>query len=623
MNALFEKNIRALQLKDEALARLIELCADDGSITVIQAKNGPVPEIRKEGRILAIHSRVDPVKEATRFCAELTTMDFDLVVISGFGFAYHIEEILNRASQDAAVLVMEKNPLIVKKACEHRDLERIFRDPRLLLLINPSEENVAEKLRGKATRRTSFLLHRGMHQTDPEYYSNLLRIARSYLSTKEVNIATLAKFEKVWMRNVARNVGFLTDLPRATFFFGAFEGIPAIVVSAGPSLLESIPFIKVNSTKAIVIAVDTAYKILIKNGVEPHFCLTVDPQSINARYFEGDSLTDTILVADPSSHPSVFKLFKGRKVRAATAFPMMKWIDEICGDGGEIAHGGSVSTNAYDFARKLKANPIVLVGQDLAFTGGYAHAKGSHLDEQVHIRTNRFFTPEMFNRKQLTALPKIFVDGIDGRKVHTNQKMMIFLSWFERRNDPGLVNATRAGARIKGVKHCSEECIDFGDSKDLWQKINLLYEHALEEQRKIPARAHIHDKCIGISRQIDELLPVLKRAVHFAEELVTQMKASVRDGAKISYIVKKLDEIDNFIETRKKLADMIGLAIQKVVHTIMEGHDVEGEDSEMGNEEKIARRSLYLYKGLLEGAEFIGKTVAQMVAILQNTKINN
>jgi len=68
-----------------------------------------------------------------------------------------------------------------------------------------------------------------------------------------------------------------------------------------------------------------------------------------------------------------------------------------------------------------------MVGQDLAFTGGYAHARGSYLDEQVNLRTDRFFNAQVFNRRQLTALPKIFVKGIRSPKVHTNQKMMIFL----------------------------------------------------------------------------------------------------------------------------------------------------------------------------------------------------
>lgn len=623
MKHLFEKNIALLRSKDRSLASVIENALDDGAITVIEGKSGLVPEIVAGGKAVALHSRIDPIKEAMRFVSQIDPREFDLFIVSGFGFAYHLEYLLRQAGSDAVVLVVEKNPLLIKKACEHRDLTDVFGDCRCMLLLCPSEDDIARALQGKSTRRTAFLLHRGSHQADAEFYSNVLRIARSYLSTKDVNIATLAKFEKTWVQNIARNAGYLADLPRAKFFYGAFEGVPAIVVAAGPSLLESIDFIRKNSSRALIIAVDTSYRILRKHGIDPHFCITVDPQSVNARYFEGDTPSKTILVADPSSHPSAFKLFKGRIVRAGTVFPMMKWIDEICGEGGEIAHGGSVSTNAYDFAKRLGASPVMLAGQDLAFTGGYAHARGSYLDELVHLNTERFFTAEMFNRRQLTALPKIFIDGIQGGRVHTNQKMMIFLSWFERRNDPGLINATVNGARMKGVARIDEGAVDLGETKDLWNVLDAVYEKAKLEQQSAKARLRLEEKCVKMGADADEIQTFLGRAVHLSEDLAHQIASVNKDGAKIAYIIKKLDEIDRNIESKKNTADMIGLTIQKVVHTIMEGHDLDSEAEKMSKDEKIARRSLYLYRGLLEGAEFVKRIAAQMARILQNTRLSD
>ena len=457
MKSFLESNLALLGSRDAALAEAVARCADDGSVTGVDGKNGPVPEVAVGDRRLTVHSRFDPVKEAERFASEVDAGSFDLFVAAGFGFGYHLESLLGRTGRDATVLALEKSVLMVRKACEARDLSPLFGDPRFQLAVDPKEDDIARLLMGRSTRRVSFLTHRGSHQADPAWYGNLMRIAKSYLSTKEVNIATLAKFEKSWSLNIARNIAQITELPGVERFYGAFAGVPAIVAAAGPSLTASLDFIRKHAGRSVIIAVDTSYGLLRRHGIEPHFCVTVDPQPVNARYFEGDRGGSTVMVADPSSHPSVFRLFKGRAVLAGMAFPMMKWIEDICGERGEIAHGGSVSTNAFDFAKRLGASPVVLVGQDLAFTGGYAHARGSYLDEQVHLRTTRFGNPEMFNRYQLTALPRIFVQGIRGGKVHTNQKMMIFLSWFERRLDPGLVNATVDGALMKGVRHAAQE----------------------------------------------------------------------------------------------------------------------------------------------------------------------
>ncbi len=412
----FEGNMAVLKKRFPDLHGRITAVADDGSIEPVETKlGGFVPAVTKEGKRLVIHSKFDPVKEAERFIGEIDTAAFDLFIVFGFGFGYHVEELLRGMGSDSLVLVIEKSPLMVRKAMESRDLEHVLASDRLLLLLDPAEDVIADALKGKSSRRTSLILHRGSFQAEPDYYGNMQQIVRSYLSTKEVNIATLAKFEKVWASNIARNIGVFISAPGANAFYDKFNGVPAIVVAAGPSLHRSLDFIRQNRGRALIIAVDTSYRILMKQGIEPHFCIVVDPQVINARYFEGSAPGRTILIADPTVHPSVFRLFKGRLAMTGVSFELMKWIERLSGEKGEITHGGSVSTNAYDFARRLGASPIYLTGQDLAFTGGHAHARGSYLDEQVHLRTGRLYTPEMFNRFQLTALPKIFVKGITER----------------------------------------------------------------------------------------------------------------------------------------------------------------------------------------------------------------
>ncbi len=618
--SFFDNNMAALSKAHPAAADAVSACTDDGTVAVVQGKNGPIPEVTAAGRTVALHSRFDPEKEATRFAGEIDAGSFDLFVVAGFGFAYHIEELLKRAGRDAMVLVMEKSPLMVRRALESRDLSSLFGDPRFHLIIGPREEDIATLLQGKSTRRTTFLTHRGSHQADPAFCANVVRIAKSYLSTKEVNIATLAKFEKVWSINIARNIGAVADLPAARRFYGAFKGYPAIVASAGPSLSRSIGFIKKHAERALIIAVDTSYGLLRRHGIEPQFCVTVDPQAINARYFEGDIPGRTVLVADPSSHPSVFRLFRGRTTMTGTAFPMMKWVEEICGERGEIAHGGSVSTNAYDFAKRLGASPVIVTGQDLAFTGGYAHARGSYLDELVHLRSSRFSTPEMFNRFQLTALPPIFVRGIRGGTVHTNQKMMIFLKWFEDRKDPDMVNATFDGAFMKGVRQVGQDEMLLSVTGDgLRGLIDGLWEEGLRGRDRRNIRAMLQEKCFEMRADLGGLIPVLKRAVALSEDLMEQAASQPRDGAKISYIIKKLDEADRAIHARTGLKDMIGLAIQRVIHTITEGHETEEGEEVLSEDARVARRSLYLYRGLLEGAEFSARVLWKMIGVLQNT----
>jgi hypothetical protein len=609
------KNISILEKNHPHLPSLPGEGETGDEIEVIDSKQGgPVPVLHIGERKISIHSKFDPVKEAERFMGEINTGKHNLFLVFGFGFGFHLEALLERIDLDSRVMVIEKNVSLFSKAVSRRDLTRLFGDTRLMLLLDPGEDDISGILKGKSSRSVSFITHRGSHQAYPEYYANMLEISRSYLSTKEVNIATLAKFEKIWCSNIARNINSFCLSPGVNQFYEKFSGIPAVVVGAGPSLPESYSFLRENRERMIIVAVDTSYRMLMKNGIEPHFCLSVDPQVINARYFEGCGESSTILVYEPSVHPSVLRFFQGRTISAGIPFDIMKWIEKSTGSKGEITHGGSVSTNACDFAGRLGASPVYLVGQDLGFTGGLAHARGSYMEEQVHLKTTRINNPEMHNRSQLYALPRINVKGIRSKSVHTNQKMMIFLSWFEKRSRRELVNLTGDGAFINGVRHMELGDVVCRDHEvPLSVLIDEIYSGALKD---VPDAAGSGEELCGrvenMIRGIEELLPHLEKGINFSENLVEIMNGKKRDGNKINYILKKLADVDAAVESGKNVKDMISLTIQRVIHTINEGYELEAGEGNVPEDEQVARRSHYLYRGLMEGALFNKKILGKL-----------
>ena len=594
-----DKNLLFLKDLYPDLYRRAAAAGDDGTVEVIMSKDGnPVPVMTHGGKKFYLHSRYDPLKESERFIGGIDVAKHDLFIVFGMAFGYHVERLLESAGGDSMVLVIEKSPALFARLMESRDMTSMLGDRRLAVLIDPNEEALAASLKGKSTRSVSFLTHRGSHQVYPEYYGNMLEKARSFISSKDVNIATLAKFEKIWSSNIARNINHFMESPGAAIFYGKLTGFPAIVVSAGPSLTESLSFIRRSIDRCIIIAVDTAYRILDRNGIDPHFCVAVDPQVINARYFEGITPGKTILITEPTVHPSVYRLFRGRVAVTGVAFNIMKWIERIAGEKGEVTHGGSVSTNAYDFARRTGASPVYMTGQDLSFTRGMAHAAGSYLEEQIFIARDRLKNELMHNRFQLTALPKIIVKGIRSGCVHTNHKMMIFQSWFEKRNDPFLINATYDGAYLNGIRHMNMEDVVMGGSgADIWGILDGIYGDALPELKGPKKGARELKAIIGIMlEEVAQLIPVLERAGGFSGTLHDMMKSGNRDGSKVDYILKKLSEADGVIESKIHIKDMISLTIQKVIHTINEGYEIDEDDAALGESQLVAKKSMYLYR---------------------------
>ena len=272
-----------------------------------------------------------------------------------------------------------------------------------------------------------------------------------------------------------------------------------------------------------------------------------------------------------------------------------------------------MSTNAYDFAKRIGASPVIMVGQDLSFTKGLAHVKGSYLDEQIHNKTMRLNNAQMFNRRQLTYLPKILLPGINGGRVHSTQKMVIFINWFEKRNDPDLLNATYDGVSIRGVKNIKQGELTLPEpDENIMARISRLIS---EKADSGPAdrKQRLKNRVESMVSEIEGLVPVLEKAVIHAADLSGMIDdgRDKTDPGRVNYILGKLADTDRFIESQKNSKDMISFSIQRVIHTITEGYDLEG-----GSDLNAGKRSEFLYRGFLEGALFNRKILRKMVKLL-------
>jgi len=102
--------------------------------------------------------------------------------------------------------------------------------------------------------------------------------------------------------------------------------------------------------------------------------------------------------------------------------------------------GGSVATALLDLLVYFGANPIALVGQDLAYTNNFSHTDGSHAQKEIS--------------GSLTAL-----DYYQKEQVTTERNLNSYRLWIEnyvkQEKDTGFFNCTEGGAYINNWKHIS------------------------------------------------------------------------------------------------------------------------------------------------------------------------
>lgn len=564
-----------------------------------------------------LHSKHDPKKEADRLSQELPGDDQERVYLFlGAGLGYIIQSSLQKSDKLSGVW-LEEDPNVLKLALETLDFSEYLESGRLRILLSPiTEEKLYQNFRGKATVPVSFVPHRGSLQWREKEYNKLRFIAEGFFRKKDVNIATLVRFEKIWTKNMIQNVTETIRLQPVSKLFGLGEGIPILVVGAGPSLANSLEEIRHYRDCFLLIAVDTALNILFQSGIDSDLVYTVDPQALNRVYLEGYK-GSAKLVLDPTStylsprlDPEFWKGFF-----TTSPFPLTKIFEKNSKEEiGNIPFGGSVSTNAYSLAKLMGGAPIYLVGQDLAFSYGHAHAKGAVLEERLNWMESRRFRRELHNHRQLTALPKLYEEslGDSPRKTRTNEKLVIFRNWF-RENARDAVNLTLSGLKIEGIRESSfaEEFTELNENENQKEIIRGLRQNIQDlanSEAKWTDPRLLEESLRSLSKEIQGYLKLVEEGAILSGEIYQEIAGGRENPHYLRPRLRRMDEIDDLVSSHAHLGEILSTSMQRVIYSVTEEYDSNTTPEEKENPRLgVAKKSLLLYEGLRDQSRDLKK----------------
>ncbi|MBF0275606.1 MAG: motility associated factor glycosyltransferase family protein, partial [Nitrospinae bacterium] len=103
--------------------------------------NYPVPKYRNK----YLHSKYDPLIEAQRF-SEQTTGNYSQLVIFGFAFGYHVEELLNKFPT-AKIVVIEFTPVLFVEALKRRDFSKLLKTGRVEFIVEEELNSFLEQFK--------------------------------------------------------------------------------------------------------------------------------------------------------------------------------------------------------------------------------------------------------------------------------------------------------------------------------------------------------------------------------------------------------------------------------------------------------------------------------------------
>jgi hypothetical protein len=437
---LLEANLEALAARLPDLALLIkEAALDRPGAEGPRLELIPSPRGRPSARLggLLLHSAYNPEQEAARIADSLPPAT-DTALLLGFGLGYLAEALLGLGpggggSRVERVLVCEAEPGLLSACLSARDLRELLSSERLGFLVGGPAEGLVVALDEMGARSPALLPLPPLVAAYPDWYAGIRAAAERFAAKETINENTLRRFGPLWVRNLARNLHLIGSLPGTARLEGAFSGLPALVVAAGPSLDELLPSLPELRERFLIVCVDTALRSLLRSGIEPDFLLVVDPQYWNWRHLEGLSSPSSILVSESAAWPPVFRFSCRAAFLCGSLFPLGKAIEAAVGPKGLLGAGGSVATTAWDFARVLGASVIYMAGLDLAFPGGATHAKASLFEQRALSAGRRLAPAETSQTAALFSGGASWGLANDGGQARTDKRMLLYAWWFESR----------------------------------------------------------------------------------------------------------------------------------------------------------------------------------------------
>ncbi len=449
-NHFYKNNIKSLKACVSPSGDIPETFSH--KISVLATASGQ-PTLRFANILL--HSSYDPEKEAHRFADKLQAEA--CVCLYGFGLGYHLKAILDKIGPKGYLLVIELNPDILTAALKLRDHTKIFEDNRFRLIYGTDEAEVSREIAHEMSRLTrehtdqlEVLFHAPSFKCIPSSFPSLSNALEVLLLERRFP-AIFGNLEKA---NYSLNREIITSSPGINVLKNSQKGRPGILVSAGPSLDLTLPYLHRMQNKILIACVDTSFPILVNNNIQPDFVFSLDPQIDSAGHFINCQAKNTKLIFMPTANHNVLKNFSGeRYVVFKEGHRLSKDNTAIMNEKGTTQAGGSVACLALDSLIQFGCNPIFLVGQDCAFSGNRYYSSHTPFNSQLQKNISKIKSLEILHQEKTREKKQLVVKCTQGNSLHTDQVMYSYLRTLEHiiQANPGtrVFNLNSHGAEIE------------------------------------------------------------------------------------------------------------------------------------------------------------------------------
>ncbi len=566
-DTVFEKNMEVLEKRYPDLAKRVSETNDNPSYKLIQAKNGkPNVLIKKDSDFLLLYDNDDPEKYCDDYLEKLNMNYAPIVVFMGLGLGCHLDryfKLLGERIGTREIVVLEKDIELFRSALKVGDFRAIISQSNIHFFVGVSAEAIYVKLKTEilvkrditiALKSLKVIPLPASIMLDEKYYQDVLTTLKKAVRQVMVLTGNDSMDSLMGFENILCNIKHIFSNPGINTLFGKFRKKPGVLVAAGPSLNKNMHLLQGLRDRALIISCDASFIPLMKNGIRPNLVTSLErTPGVDLFYGGIENFNGIYFVALPILMPETINAFKGRKFIAYRGYSHFNWLEE---EKGFVIVGISVANLCFQILKELGCDPIILIGQDLAYAeDGDTHVKGDIFGSRS----------ENISRK-----PVIELEGNDGKPVKSEKSWEIMKYTYEE--DIALyngtcINATEGGAKIRGA-----EIMPFKEAIDTYCKEkfkpDLILDDAYSnfskhvditgEMRRIEKKRKESCKILGDSiREFKEALEMTKQAEKEIIQLFLEKGSEDINMERLALIEQKFLDLTDFLAEDKKVWDLM------------------------------------------------------------------
>lgn len=356
-----------------------------------------------------------------------------------------------------------------------------------------------------------------------DYDKNVWKLVKNLLKDCQNILATRQFFSKRWIKN---QINFLQNLKSVCSL--KQTDLPILVCASGPSLNNSLKYIKLLQNNFFIIACSSAIKALLENNIIPDLCITTDGGYWAKKHLNClENIDHEIKIALPSEANISKTLLSNHNIKIVP-LAYCDNFDNFIYDNYKIPYikafrNGTISGTAVELALTLTSTNVFICGVDLEASKGFVHTQPNELELENSQKDNRLNTIDK----------RTFAQGRD------SVQLELYRNWF-------ISKSYEFSNRVYRVSDNHTFMNSLGRIIDInFNDLSNLYNHF-----KVKNMNNFFTECINVHIKKQDIVSIFKK-------LITDYKWKQNYFPADCLMLKRVENTDKYHEYLNRLNDKI------------------------------------------------------------------